>query len=397
MLTLKQLLTPMTEEQALDLSLDILDSVGFNATSWQSGSIARTLVQGFSRVWADTSVTAATIAEGIFNKTASGPWLDLVSDSFFENERGAPSNTIGKFRFVSSLAAPTHTKAAGDVIIADQPNSNGDTPNTYRNVSGFTLNPGDDVLIDVVAEVAGSNANIPNNSSLYDWTGLVGVTVTNPAIPTTASWITTFGADAEGDPALRERNSGKLQTLEYSTTEGAYRYWTLNAIPGLVTRLNVLSGTHEPGSVEIVCATDTGTISTPQADAIKDYLNGVTDGRGRRPLNDIVYVTPAVLGTITIKPTVVVQSSYVTDIESKVEEVIKGYFNSLPIGGIIVPPYSTGKILIAEMIQRIMALDGVLNVQIYNASNALIVSDLNAATNTVYTATVTSTIVPVVV
>lgn len=396
MLTLKQILTPTTEEQSLDLLLDILDSVGFNATSWQSGSIARTLTQGFARVWADSTVTAATIAEGIFNKTAEGPWLDLVSDSFYENGRGSASNVIGKFRLVSSLAAPTHTVAAGDVIIADQPDTNGDTPHTYRNVSGFTLNPGDDVRVDFTAEIAGSAANIANNTPLYDWTGLVGVTVSNPVIPATASWVTTFGADAEGDPALRTRNTGKLQTLEYSTTEGAYRFWALNAIPGLVTRLSVLSGTHEPGSVEVVCATDTGTISTPQADAIKDYINGVTDNRGRRPLNDIVYVTPAVLSTITIKPTVVVQSSFVTDIDLAIEEVVKGYFNSLPIGGIIVPPYSTGKILIAELIQRIMSLDGVMNVQIYNGSNVLITSDINATANTVYTATVTTTVVPVV-
>lgn len=396
MLSLKDILTPVTEQEALDSMLEMLDTVGFNATSWQSGSIALTLVQVFARVQADFATAIAEIAKGAFNRTAEGPWLDLVAQSFYENTRGGAVQTRGYFRLTAASTAPTHVVGANEAIFADQDSGEA---NTYRNVSGFTLNPGDVIDVEVLAEVAGDEANIASNSTLYLWTTLAGVTVTNPTYLTNSSWITEFGADEETDAALRERNSTKLSVLAYSVTEGAYRHWVLNAIPGLVTRMSIRESLTVPGGVDIVCATSTGTITGGQAQTIEDYLNG-TDGVGRRPLNDIVDVQPATLDTLPLYCVVTIESTFAGDIETNVYDIVNEYLGELPIGGTVLPGSSQGVALISTMISRVKDLDGVIDVKFYSAdptTNDPIAENIALSPGRVYTTTVPTTVVEVVV
>lgn len=398
MLTLKDLLTPVTEEQALNTALEVLDSVSFDATSWQSGSIARTLVQFFSRIYADWSVSVAAIASGGFNKLAEDRWLDLVADSFYENTRGGSNATRGFFRLTAISGAPTYVVAAGDLIIADSEDAQ-DATQTYRNLNGFTINSADVLDVEVEAEKPGDAGNIANNTELFFWTPLVGVTATNPPYSTGSSWITEFGADQESDATLRLRNTGKLSTLAYSTTEGAYRYWVLQAIPGLVTRLTIRESLDTPGQVDIYCATSTGTITGGQADTIQDYLMG-TDGVGRRPLNDIPVVQPAVLGVLDWYVVATVQSAFTTDIEDTIFDTVNEYLGELDIGGVFLPGASNGVVVLSELIARCRAIPGVIDIQFFEDNpvlgNPAFNTNIALDVNKVYTATLTTTIVEVI-
>lgn len=359
--SLSSLLTPVTEAEALDICLDLLTTMGFNATSWQSGSKARTLVQLTSRLYAQTTDVIAQIAAGGFNGLATGGWLTALSASHYENTRVAAITTQGEMVLTSTATAPPHVIAIGDLQISTTATSTAATQ-TYRNTTGGTLNPGSTLTLAFEAEVAGDDANIANGSTLYMWTPLVGVTVTNPAIGTTGTWITRPGVDVESDAVLTQRNADKWAQLSYAATDGAYANWAREALPGVVTRVKVRSNNpYGAGTVDVVCATATGGISAGQATTVLDYING-TDGVGRRPINDIPSVQSAAVHTPTVGGIVTVAAAYqTTTTEAVIKAALDSYFNALDIGGTVIPPSSSGVAVYSKMVAAVEALPGVIS------------------------------------
>lgn len=358
-LSLESILTPSTEAESLQIILDILESLGFNTTSWQSGTRQRTLMQMLARVHSNLTTTVSGIAAGGYNGLAKGPFLKLLSLSFFQNTKVEATVTGGTFKFTSSATAPPHTIAIGDMQIATTAVQDS-TTRTYRNTTGGTLNTGSTLNVDFEAEVAGADGNIPNNTTLYMWTPLVGVTVTNPPVGASGSWITTPGLDEESDPRLTQRNMDKWGTLSYASSDGAYRFWTMTIEPS-VTRVKVRSDNpFGPGTVDVVCATDSGGITALQAQTILDYING-TDGVGRRPLNDIPSVQTAHATTPAMTFTAKVRTQYQSTDVLLITETIQDYLGELDIGGAIIPPASVGVVVMSELIERVMALPGMLN------------------------------------
>jgi len=359
-LSLESLLTPSTEDESLQLILDILESLNFNTTSWQDGSRQRTLIQLLARVHSNLTTTVSKIAAGVYNGLATGTYLKILSESFFQNFKVQAQVTIGTFHLASSATAPPHTIAAGDLQIATTPTMIEGVTQTYRNTTGDTLNTGSFIDLTFESEVAGAAGNIPNNTTLYMWTPLVGVTVTNPPVGSSGSWVTTAGLDEESDPRLTQRNVDKWGTLSYASSDGAYRFWAMTIEP-TVTRVKVRSNNpFGPGTVDVVCATATGGITALQAQAILDYING-TDGVGRRPLNDIVSVQSALSSNPVMAFTAKVLTSFQTTNVLLITETIQSYLGELDIGGAIIPPSSTGVVVMSEIIERVMALPGMVN------------------------------------
>lgn len=365
--SLSSLLTTVTEEEALDLALDLLDTLGFNATSWQDGSIQRTIVQLGANLYASLSATIPQIAAGGFTRLASGAWLDLLSENFFGNTRVAAVKTQGVMRFIASATAPPAVIAIGDLQIADTATATGST-HTYRNTTGGSLGPGGTLDLEVEAETAGAAWNISTSTTLYMWTSLVGVTVTNPAVGATSTWITRAGTDAETDARLQDRDISKWSTLSYAAVDGAYRSWALEADDS-VTRVKVRSNNpYGPGTVDVVCATAIGGISGTQATDILAYINSDNgDGTftGRRPLGDVVTVQSASAIAFTIAGTVTVDADYTaTTTATAIQDAIKAVLNATDVGGTVIPPASTGVVVHSKIVAAIEALDGVISVSI---------------------------------
>lgn len=375
--SLASLLVPVTEEEALDFSLSTLQALGFSATSWQPGSVQRTLVQLSASIYASLSSTVALIAAAGFNSLATGGWLDVLSEDYFANTRVAAVETQGVVRLTASPTAPPVVIAAGDLQIANTATQAANTA-TFRNTSGGTLNPGGTLDVDVEAETAGAASNLANSVALYMWTSLVGVSATNPPLGSTGTWITRAGADAETDERLRERNVNKWSTLSYAAVDGAYRAWAL-AADDSVTRVKVRSNNpYGPGSVDVVCATAIGGISTTQAADILDYIMGTTDDVGRRPLGDVVSVQSASAVALTVSGTVTVEAAYsATTTLAAVKDAILGVLNATDIGGTPIPPATTpGYIIHSRLVAAVEALDGVIAVSITAPSGNYALTDL---------------------
>ncbi len=365
MLTLEQLTTPVTEDEALQSILTTLDQLGFQATSWQTGAIQLTILRLFARVWSSLTDTITLIAAGGFTTLAAttegaSPYLTLLAKYVYDIERNEPVATVGQILLTSSAAAPVLNFLAGDIIISDAAEGT-DGANTYTCTEGGTLGPGSTLSVEFKADVAGAAGNIAPATTLYLWTALVGITATNPAlVPTSNTWVTTPGADEEDDSRLLARCLGRWSRLTYGNTNGAYAGWALEALPAL-TRVTVDSAAGD-GTVTIIGATALGGIDAGQITTIEDYINGVSDGVGRRPINDIVVaVAPTTVTTPAIVITAYVVSSVFDTAASTITAALLNYIGSLPIGGVRLQGVQ-GKVLFSKLVQTAQDQEGVRSV-----------------------------------
>ncbi len=95
MLTLQQLVTPQTEDEVLASSLTILQQLGFQATSWQSGSAQLTFLRLIARIISALTTTVAQIAAGGFTTLASNAYLRLLAKYFYAIDYLPAQPTIG--------------------------------------------------------------------------------------------------------------------------------------------------------------------------------------------------------------------------------------------------------------------------------------------------------------
>jgi hypothetical protein len=361
-LSLKQLLTPITPAQALASVLGTLGSFGFAATSWQPGSKQLTIVQTLSRVYSDLTYTIADITNSGFALLAKGAYADQLGVYSYALTRIPATQTIGAMVLTSSAGAPVNNWVDGQILISDKPPGSLNA-NVFRVSGPGTLNPGTSVTITVKGDVPGSAANIPPGITLYLWGGgLTGVTVTNPAISGTSTWITTPGTDSESDARYGQRMVARWSALTYGNTDGAYTYWALTALPAL-TRVTITRDPAVQGSVNIVGATALGGLTAPQIATITAFVNGTVDNVGRRPINDILGVFSA---TTDVDPAIVINvacsSQFAPDAAARVTASLIALNGSTPIGGKKLPGSNIGYVLLADMYATVMAQTGIVNV-----------------------------------
>ena len=363
MIALADLLETPTEDEIAAQLVDYLDGLGFAAQSWQPGSWQLHIVHLSAKVAGTgaSAAVAAIAASGFIRLAADDNWKELVALEVYDREREPATETEGEMVFTSSPGAPSHV-ITEDTQIADAATA---PANTYRVAPGTSeaLAPGTSVTVNVVAEVAGTAANIASGTTLYLWTPLVGVTATNPTIVGTPSWITTPGTDAEAIDRLVDRSRGRWDTLSYAAGDGAYRVWALEADASVTDVKVYADNPNGPGTVRIVCKTALGGITPTQEEDIRAYIYGETDGVGRRPLNDVVTVETATLAGRAFEVTVKVQSAYQAVTTSPViEQVFVDYCSDMPIGGHVVPPTESGRIIESDLVGLLDALDGVVEV-----------------------------------
>ncbi len=379
-LSLGQLLTPVTEDEAFETCLTICQELGFPVTAWQDGRVQKTRVRLIARLYSQLTQVIAGQTLGGTSK-AQGQYADLRGTYVYAENRIPAEPTKGYVHLAVDLSAPGLTYDAGEVQI--QIGSQ-----VYENFEAIDLDPGaeGDVLIQAVTPGAAGNVATDSVCTLISPV-IVGVEVTNPEVGSSGTWITVQGRDAETDSRYLTRAEGKIERQAYGATEGAYKLWVLEALPEIPeNRVNVIQG-EGAGEIEITAATAEGALTSEQITTIENYLNG-TDGVGRRPINDVVTIgTVTVVTSPAIEPTIYVQKVYASTALALVTEALEAYLESLPIGGQVLgsPP---GKARQASMVSAVMAVQGVVNV-------TGIPSDVTLASDEIYSPTISLTIVEV--
>jgi uncharacterized phage protein gp47/JayE len=341
-LSLAQLLTPKSEDEALAELLTILDGLGFSATSWQDGSIQRTLVQLLARLQSSASNTTLAITKGRFNDLAEGDWLSLLSTSTFDNTRIAAVAAQVKMTLSDPLSVGPTTIVVSQLVAKDQ------NAATYRNITGGTLAAAGSLELTFEAEVPG----IASPSTLTLTTPLAGITaVISPVDP-----ITRPGANAESDPRLQTRNKAKWSTLAYAAPADAYVAWALAASPS-VTRAWVDDlNPRGPGTLDLYVAGPSGSVPGGVLTTILSYIEGGVDGIYRRPLGSDLDVLSATSASVSVTGTLYVQTAYSTTVvRDAVYAAITEYMQALPVGGAV---------KLAKLYDVIMGVQGVNNVHL---------------------------------
>lgn len=383
MLALSQLTAPLSEEEALEFVLELYTSLGFNATSWQSGSEQRTMLEVQAKILADLSVTIARYNAGYHPGLAEDAFLDTLGTYVFSLPRNPAVTTQGKMRLTSSAAAPPHSWLAGELLIASDST---DTAQIYTVLGSGSLNPGNTLDVDVEARVGGVAGNLGSNlSTLVLRTPLVGVSVTNPVISGTTSWITRYGADRESAKRYAERMRLSWARTIAPGTDNGYRALAFEALPSL-TRCKVTEG-GLAGEVLIIGATASGGLTGGEISTIEDYFDGTFDGKRRILINDLLTVQSAsVLTTPALALTVSVDSVYANTAAARITAALEDFFGAIDIGGEVVAPDTVGKILQSRVIDVVMSQTGVRKV-------TGVPADIALSSNQVYDPSISLTII----
>lgn len=350
-LSLAQLRTTMTRAECLTSILSTLQTLGFAATSWQSGGVVRTLLTAVAQVWSDMTNVVDSMSRATFNVDSTGDALTAFSLSHYDNTRAAALYTSGLATLTCSAAAGPYVIAVGQLQASDSVNGY-----TYRNTTGGVLAAGGTLQLTWQAEVAGADRNIANSTLTTLNTALAGVTVNNPD-PGTGIWITSYGTDAETDATLQTRNTSRWSTLSYASPGDAYVQFAL-AADADVTRVEVDDANPGgPGTVDVYIARSTGTATAPDVATVQAYVDL------KRPCTSDVDVVAALTQAQNFTATVYITAAYnTTATQLAVVAARDAYLATLPIGGTVLPPGTTGYMIHSELTALMTAVDGVVAV-----------------------------------
>jgi uncharacterized phage protein gp47/JayE len=269
--------------------------------------------------------------------------------SAYQETRRAPAITTGKVTLTDAGGGP-HTITAGAVLVATP------TGQQYRVTSSGTLALNGSLTVDVAAVAAGGASNVPNNAITQMVTSLPTVTVTNPAIGLTGTWITTVGADAEADGAFAARCSAKWGTLSTGSPESAYLYWALSTAG--VSRAKVDTANPD-GAGSLRVYVDSSTSVAP--------LQAFIDTK--KPAGTKATATLATSQMVVIDGVATARRDQRAAVEAAAITALVAYQNEVEIGGTVIK---------SEVIERVMAagaLDYVVGSGWTGAPNVTLPSD----------------------
>lgn len=336
MANLEDLVVPETKESIEATNLALAEGEGLPTTAWGASSAFRILFSIFATLLSRLWFSVAQIANGVVLAFSRGAWLTLLARNYDE-DRLAATFTVGTFKLTDNGGGPHGPLAVGAVTVAV-----GELQ--YTNTAGGTVPASGSLDLEFRATVAGGAHNVPNNSAVTLVTSLPTVTVTNPAVGSTGTWITTLGTDVEGDDALRARCGAKWATLSTGSPTAAYLYWALSTSG--VTRAKVDDGNPDgPGSLRVYI---------DNASAVSALNSTLTD---RRPHGTVASAHAATTQAVTIEGVVTFNGSEATEVAATEGVVtnLTALAAEIDIGGIVVK---------SEVIQRVMDAAGVTDFEL---------------------------------
>lgn len=371
MLTLEQLLSGVSEDEVMDLQMKILRQVGFQPEAWNDDDIRTIFLRSFARVL--SGVAGGTVAEQTrahFIDLSRGEFARLLARHNYRIIPNEPQATIGRIRLTSLPTAPLITWEAGDFVVSNRESANDEGAVGFEIMEGGSLSPGESAVFLFRCLTPGTIGNLLNNTALFFWGGPPDVSAQLDVQFST--WITTPGSDAESDERLHARMHGVISRKTYSNTEGAYLAWAREALPEL-TKVRVF-GTPGSLSITIVGATDVGPITPEQIEIIEDYINGVTDGIGRKPINDILNVVPATLLTSPdLDLDVYVEPRVYESAQSSALAAVQSHLTHLPLGGYRLTSISSGYFLQSRLSAELQAIPGFVSVRFNSPTGDLLI------------------------
>jgi hypothetical protein len=273
--TREMLTSVQTLPDAITELKTLLTGSGFaQIDDWTEGTFQHVLLQLAAFLYTQMQQRAATIVVNSSEPTASGSFLDSISESFFDNTRFPGQATIGNMVVTCSAGSGPYTFAPGQfqVTIGGL--------YTYANRDLVTFTSTGPVTTAFVATEVGADWNQPANQAVSIVGSIQGLSVNNPpAFPTTSpvNWYFTPGQDSMTDQGLHVLNQTKWSTLATPETPADR---VINAVvsasAGAISDVCVDgSNPNGPGTVAVYCSYQQAPASTAEVSAIAPTVQGL--------------------------------------------------------------------------------------------------------------------------
>jgi uncharacterized phage protein gp47/JayE len=351
-LTLKELLAleKTTPEAVESTILGLLQGFGFPTTSWNSTSAPRRVIKSVSTPIADSFRRGYQFAAAGYGRLAKGKWLDLWVQDRFNLPRTDASYTFGQATLRDNGGGP-HTINAGQHIVGT---SDGTKLYTIESSTGLPLPAvlplNGTLAVTLKASKPGSKYNVPNLSITKVFSGLPTVTVENPPIAPTDTWITVPGANTESDPAYYDRGTSQWGKLSISVPKLALIAHAKEAAP-TVTKVRVEDDNpHGPGSTELVLANPSGPATPSEVSAVQARLDTL-----RAVGSSTLTAVAAQSYELVLEGEALVKTAFLEAAKAAVDENLARLVEEHDLGEVL--PY-------AQLVEEIMSPDGMKNVKL---------------------------------
>lgn len=315
-------------------------------------NVGYSLSQIVAQFFSDLRGSVKDLARALFLEFASGDGLTLFAKSQFQLERIPSQFATGQMVLSAVAGAPVHVISPGQLTAGTAGPVTSST-RLYSNLTGGTLTPGGTLTLSFVALAPGAESNLPVGSPLDLKTSLVGVSIANPQIGVTGTWLTKQGAPAELDDLLKLRCLDRWGTIGVAGNADAYDFWARATPNGYssspVTRVRVhsnrLNGQVAGGAVTVVIAGPAGALAAPDVAAVRDNYESPLPALGialkkKYPLGTVLAVisatnrTVAVTGVVSIRRRAALTSA---EVAAQVTAAVTAYQGTLDIGDYVYP------------------------------------------------------------
>ncbi len=376
-MTIDQLVTPLTADEAFAELLVIAAEEGLSTTSWQSGQPIHTFLRVISEKFADITVVLAEIAKGGYGDLLpSDSWADLWSVSRFNVTRTEAEAATGQLT-LTNTSATEYTKAIGEVIFG-----HATTGKTYRNVSAIVI-PASGTLeeVDIAADEVGTDSNAATGAVTVMVVSLTGVACTNPE--------PVLGSDDETTPALVTRARTKLSALSPNGPKEAYHYIAttpeFSDVGTAITRTRV-DADDATGEVTVYLATANGAAEAGDVVIVQAAFDEWAEPWCT---TSTAAAASEVTQAVTYRVWVRGSSLTSTQIAAAVDDALADFFAGLEVGGTVIAPAS-GKLYVEALRQAIgQATPGIQQVTITVPADDLAMDPEDVAVLGATTSTVT--------
>jgi hypothetical protein len=351
-LSIDELTTPMTRDEVEASIYRVLARTGINTTSWKSGAAVRVLIVAFSVLFSAATTLISLIARGGFLETATGDWLHAIGHYVYGIDFYPATFATGPV-LLSNSSGGVYSYDPGDLVF-----TNLTTNKTYHNLDVVNIGSMQtNVTVQIIADEAGS-ASTSTSGQITQLTS--NLTITGLTFTQTNAVV---GLDAEKDPVFRTRCYEQQASVSPNGPKDAYSYIcrTAKRSDGSLIGVNrvYVSKNSSTSTVTVICAGPNGPISINLADALDPATDlgainlaiqtqCVPDG-----VNAILDIGSALQVPVTyeiwVKDSAKLTNQEVTD---AVAIKLTDFFQSVPIGGFVVPPVS-GKIYLDSIITAI--------------------------------------------
>lgn len=320
-LPIDQLTKALTKEEVEQSIYNLLSASGLPITSWQSGSVVRTIIGVFAETFSVWTGIIAKLNKAEFLDLAEGIYLTLLAYYVYNVERIPPTFATG-FVTLTNSGGGIYPQDPQDLIFV-----NPTTKKTYTNTGAFTLNGNTTLIIAIRATEEGKASSSTPNTITEMVTKLNGVSVTNA--------LSVLGNDQESDANLRQRCKDALGALSPNGPQAAYEYFSKSTFrpDGSLIEVNrvKVSPDSSIGIVSVYLADSDGELDSGDVDLIDENIQANVV-----PIAITAIVNSAIVKNINIVATVYAKYTISLSTQSLTNDInnsLSDMFSTYPIGG----------------------------------------------------------------